>query len=91
MYGTRVGLVNLLRKLARLGPAIELLARQRTGLATFARFDASAHVGLLVGRKAHERWEPRPGCHEVKPSTAGRKFVGGQRTRRSYLIALCRT
>jgi hypothetical protein len=29
-------LVNLLRKLARLGPTIELLARQRTGLATFA-------------------------------------------------------
>ena len=62
-------LVSPLRKLARLGPAIELLARQRTGLATFARFDASAHVGLLVGRKAHERWEPRPGCHEVKPSS----------------------
>jgi hypothetical protein len=33
-----------LRLRARLGPAIELPARQRTGLATFARFDASAHV-----------------------------------------------
>ncbi len=77
--GRVLALVNLLRKLARLGPAIELLARQRTCLAPFARFDASAHVGLLVGRKAHARWEPRPGCHVMKPSSIRRTRNPGSR------------
>jgi integrase len=65
---------------AKKGKSLDAIMRQT--------LHKSEEVARGYIRHASSSTTTRP---SVLPSTCGRKFVGGQRTRRSHLIALCRT